>query len=726
MEETRRRLLTFRHSIQLKASARRSAAVAGHSRGAMTLRAHALALIAVLCATTVAAAESRDRWTAVAKAPRAALPDVQVTLGYPGTYVPTWNSPIELRATASRPFNGYIGYHLAVGEQATRELPVVSPVTLGAGQTWSFSTWARVKPAESWRGGGWAFNREVVVEWRNAGMAVIAQTSIGLPPWVVTRPLYVGTATPNRILGSEPYVVRPEALSNVAQWYQGFESLVVPLSQWLDLRPDFREAMVSCARPIVFIGFARPGQSLSSVDRAMLPVEFRDGPTTYAVPWPYSEPRTRNAQVSWVSRSDTSSIVDGASSPLVIGRVAAWAASEDLVADPLPETRLLPRFTKHSSPEAKWSLRILTTEYRPLGAAVAVLLISVAGWIALRRRPRAAVAVILVICAAVPIVLRRQLRPGPSSETRERVLEVADGLQLRTVKAVEVGAAPLGARAVDPNLARTAVFSEETTKETEIRMAGTPIGFGAMFNPSLGWDSAQRSWLRREVGRFPSIRVADVRPDRIVFDYESPERVDYAVAFWAADGMWAFGEMELPHPIKGKVTLPNQMLLPRSRSTEVSRRDDFRQLGIHLIQVRADGVKEFASLRPLRGGERARLPFAMDAGLQRGVDGTYECTLRVPAGAIATGWTATARLYGEVDVRELLVVTEKGSWQSANQLPPRNPGSGISSTGVFDISAEAVGTVANGGIVRLKLRPASEPTPGLGLRAMVSFGGKKS
>ncbi|HET7712624.1 MAG TPA: hypothetical protein VFL80_11895, partial [Thermoanaerobaculia bacterium] len=165
-------------------SAMRSATIAIVQR---VMSARFLATFALLVCPVAAGADP-VRWSAVATPPRSSLPAVSVVLGEPG-YISTRNSPIELRAIGgSSPFDGYIGFHFEVAGKKTVDVPVVARAVLRPGQAWSFATWAQVREV-AWQKS--ALDRELVIEWRDRSMRVIARRSTGTPPWNDPRPLRV-------------------------------------------------------------------------------------------------------------------------------------------------------------------------------------------------------------------------------------------------------------------------------------------------------------------------------------------------------------------------------------------------------------------------------------------------------------------------------------------------------------------------------------------------------
>ena len=101
----------------------------------------ALVMLVLPSAAASAGMSSREVWHAVATPSRAALPAVTIDLGYPGPYLSPTSSPIMLRATAGNlPFNGYIGYHLAVKNVRAFNPPVISRAILRPHQSWSWTT----------------------------------------------------------------------------------------------------------------------------------------------------------------------------------------------------------------------------------------------------------------------------------------------------------------------------------------------------------------------------------------------------------------------------------------------------------------------------------------------------------------------------------------------------------------------------------------------------------
>lgn len=163
-------------------------------------------------------AAARKPWHATVPAPRPGLPAVTLDLGYPGPYIPAVNTPVALFATASDvPFDGFIGFHFAVGGRRTIDTPVIARATLRPRQPWTFQTIVTMRRWGAPPDNG-ARPRELVVEWRNRAMEIIDSQSAGTPPWTTfgdeLRPLRIIEPDEQTIsaLGGEAHIERADAL----------------------------------------------------------------------------------------------------------------------------------------------------------------------------------------------------------------------------------------------------------------------------------------------------------------------------------------------------------------------------------------------------------------------------------------------------------------------------------------------------------------------------------
>ncbi|HEX9501745.1 MAG TPA: hypothetical protein VGA10_08835, partial [Thermoanaerobaculia bacterium] len=488
----------------------------------ISVRAPIAVLIALLSSSVPGQSiAERKPWHAAVPSPRAGLPAVTIEFGYPGPYVPMLNAPIVIRATANDvPFNGYIGYHLAVGDRLTLDTPVIARATLRPHESWSFKTTASLR---RWGVQNVSAPREIGVEWRNSTMQKIASRSAGVPPWTSWEddllPLRVVASgaemSAAEVLGSKPYVERADALPDRAQWYTGFSAVVMPVATWLDLPEKIREAIFGSGRSVVFFGFPRPGQPMGRLDQTLLPIAFSARPGSYDAPWPYRNSRQMPAAtpLSWTAKGGTDKIGPAQNPYLVQTNAAAWGADEVAVSRALPamarignrrplifnslqleasdwpdETRrhLLGIAAKHDF------LRV----YSGAIAAIAAIVLAIVAWILLRKTPRAIVAVSVVLAAAILFVQRGRIRPA--SDVRDYVIRapIAPGIVDHFHVWRSYGPTPLAGPAP---IARTSITGDYGKwANAEVRTSETPISMGVLRH-SRDWDAVSRWSYQREI-----------------------------------------------------------------------------------------------------------------------------------------------------------------------------------------------------------------------------------
>ena len=449
----------------------------------------------LLAVSTHALAQTRDTrmpWRAEVRAPRPGLPVASVEVGYPGPYVPAFNSPIAIKATASDAgFDGYIGFRFVVKDRKTLDTPVIARAVLKPHESWTFRTiatlhyWADDAPP-----------RELIIEWRNRDAEVIALASAGDPPWIAQpdhrlplRVIRPNESTSNATAyGSSAYAEAADQLPDAGQWYAGFSSVIVPLELWLDLRQPVRDAIFGSAVDVVFIGFARSGQSIDTATRALLPVEFTDRASTYSVPWPYGS-GTVNAPVSWAAKRGAGSI-GPASSPYIARTVTAmWGADERAVSQPRPS--LVPlqsrvRFTGFDP---------ITRDRRPNVWAAIALVAGVLAWLLVRTN-RTVAGVVLAIAFTAMVAMSRD-RIHERVTTGDHVLKASlgPGIGIEYHVRFEHGASPLAAGATD----RASITGELwAPQDAEIRTTGTAPSMGAV-KANGAWASDVRWTMQRKV-----------------------------------------------------------------------------------------------------------------------------------------------------------------------------------------------------------------------------------
>jgi hypothetical protein len=453
-----------------------------------------LVLTALLLGMSIPAAA--EPWRAEVKPPKPGLPAVVVEVGYDRTYVPAFNSPIAIHATAGDPgFDGYLGYRFAVKDWETLDSAVTSRASIRPHEIWTFQTFATLR---NW--GTTAPPREVVIEWRDRDAKLICIAIAGTPDWIrQRRALNIGADT---------------ALSDRAQWYAGYSSVIVPLDTWLDLKRPVRDAIFGSAIEVVFVGFARSGQQLDETTRALLPVEFIARPGAYTVPWPYVA-RTVTAPTSWTPKRGAGFIGSATCPYLARTMTATWVADRDALARPLPDVL---HFTNYRRPMFPYPD---TRTYRPHAAAGIALLVIAAGWVFVRRNRTALAVVLLIGCVAVIAIARDRIRQ--KSGTDDLVLRsvIAPGIAAEYRVHSTHGPSPLPAAAAD----RTAVTGDHMLGGIEVRTSDTPPSMGSLvFREDWGWGI--RWTLRRTI-------AAELASDRIDL-LAGRDLHEFALAEWTA------------------------------------------------------------------------------------------------------------------------------------------------------------------------------------------------
>lgn len=511
-------------------------------------------------------------WHAAVQPPRAGLPTVTIDLGYRGPYVPPVNSPITLRATAANvPFDGYIGFRFVVKDKQTLDTPVVARAVLRPGESWSFHTMATLR-----RWGGSrdraVLSREIAVEWRDRSLHLLAIKSAGVPPWtgfeavadgsrLVPLPLHIVArddgAVSSAILGGQAWVATANTLADRAQWYAGFSRIVVPLETWIDLPRTIRDAAFGSGVPILFIGLPRAGQRLDDLDTTILPVAFNARPGAYDAPWPYRGDRTMPVAtpMSWVAKPGTASIGGTQCPYLASTAVAAWAADDAALRHPLPAMQ---RLGKRRWIDPTGSQEPRTAAYVRAGVpTTAALIVSIAGWFLLRRRPRVVIAGAILLIAVAGIAARGRVRPPSGTFTTIARYPLAPGVAGRFETHTLYGRVPLQIQAENIRMSITGDFGRG--KDAEVRTAATAPSMGVA-HVQGDWDAVNGWIYRREVDRSIGIPSRVVIPTFLdlrgsmrfmafdpvtagAFRIESPLAKE-------ADGRWscafAFGSAPLP------------------------------------------------------------------------------------------------------------------------------------------------------------------------------------
>lgn len=507
----------------------------------------------ILAAVTLTSSEGqalapRPRWQVAVAPPRAALPAVTVEFGYAGPYIPPQNAPITLRARAGyAAFDGYIGFHLRT-ESGSRDNQVIARAILRPHEQWTFSTFA-TRP----RGGRESDldRRQLGVEWRDASMKIRGEQLAGTPPWAMQL-------MPLRITAAEG-----AALSDRAQWYAGFSEVIAPLDVWVDLPRRIREAIFGSAVHIVLFGLPRSEQRLDDIDRAALPITFIPRPGSYQVPWPYGKSETVSVPSSWSVKRGAREIGNGPLPYMVRAGLTTWVADATGASQPLPVTDGTP-IALHNArsrrylPDPKFQAAVgwprpaeLGRVYSGLLLVLFAALLSLAGWLCVRRQPRAVLMIVLVIGAIFVFAARSRVRSPGSVYQREVEVPLAPGVIGSLQFSRVYGASPLPAESHDTEAMRTRVSGgHQSWEDLEVRTSATPVAMGVV-RRSQDWDAITRWSWKRQPGNAPHVRIRRRELDKLELDYESRIPVHYVYAEWLCGEKLCWGETAVRPATRG-------------------------------------------------------------------------------------------------------------------------------------------------------------------------------
>jgi len=679
----------------------------------------ALVTAGVVLVASLAEAQSlapRAPWHAVVASPRAELPAVTIDLGYPGPYVPSQSSPIVLHAIAGDlPFDGYIGFHFRVSDHRTYDTPVIARAVLRPHEAWTFSTFVTLR-----RYGGTQQNtipREIAIEWRDRSMTVKGFQSAGVPPWTQQRmPLRIAArenAEPASVLGRSAYVEQATALSDRAQWYAGFADVVTPLDTWIDLPRRMREAILGSGINVVFFGLPRSGQQLDAIDRALLPISFDARQGSYRAPWPYGNSATVATPLSWVVKSGTYGVGNGALSYMVRSAVATWVADESGVSRPLPATMAIPialwiaenrssSFDPNFHIEVAWPrpaqfLRV----HQAAVLALAATLISVAGWLTLRRRPRAAITVGLLISAMFLLAARDRIRPRSGRYDVDVDTSLSPSIVDRVHLSRSHGPSPLPEEGGDAETMRTSITTaSEEWGDAEVRTSSTPVSMG-LLSRRRDWDAVTRSTRRHELGDGPEIRIRSREAENLVLDYKSTLAVNFVWAEWLCGEKLCWGETAVRPGTHGGATIRNRHLtwpeperFARSarETTPASRASRTR---VTLIQKRRVNTRIFDWLEPA-GNWQSGSFLILDREMVRNGSGSFAFALPQEVSP-----TATALI--SVKNRPSARVNLVWATGSTTLVPTGREGLPFASRSYLVPPAALPEILANGGIVNVTI-----------------------
>jgi hypothetical protein len=472
-----------------------------------------IALVISLALRAQAEPLARKPWHTSVAVPRPGLPAVAVDLGYPGPYVPAINSPVALSAVAADvPFDGFIGFHFAVGGRKTIDTPVVARAILRPRQSWSFATIATMRKWGASPDNG-AKPRNLVIEWRDRDMNLITIQEAGVPPWTKFTddllPLRIADDGGATAFGGAAYAQAPDGLSDRAQWYAGFASVVCRLDTWSGLPRRVREAIFASGVYIVLTGPPEPEQRLDDLDKAILPIVFNARPGSYAAPWPYrgSRPMPVPAPLSWVAKPGAG-FAGAAQNPYIVRTDAsAWTADDAALLRPLPSTTHIA--SRQRPANASWLNPIelfegqsktgFVSAHRAKILTGGMLVLSIASWFMARRRLLTAVVAAVIAVAFIIVGVRERLRPSAGASEDVARTTVAPGI-VETFRARMIyGPSPIVEPADRSDRARTSLTGDFGFPElAEVRASDTPPSMGMMVRGS-DWDSFARWTYRREI-----------------------------------------------------------------------------------------------------------------------------------------------------------------------------------------------------------------------------------
>jgi len=628
-------------------------------------------LIAFVSALLPAFAAANVRWQATVTPPVRGLPPVTVVMGEPGLYVPTLGSRIELSVVGSPvSFDGYIGYHFTFegrGARLTSDLPVISPVSLRRGGGWSLATRTPIE-RPLFRGNA------IVVEWRNRKGGLLAQETAGIPPWTSPRPLRITReGEPQEsglLLGQPPVVVAVSSLHSDAQWYQGVSDVVVAVDVWLDLPPAVREAIFASAVSVVFFGVPRDGQTMTAIDRALIPVEFTHTPSHTAVPWPY---RTETPEIaspwSWRARPETR-VAGSAPSPfLVSSALATYAADESALALPLP-SMLLQTFGNGArrtfSNGGRPAFGDILREFRPLIACVVIVILSIGLWMFGRRTPRPVLLAVAILLSTVVVMARNWLRPASGTMEWEEVSPLTPEVVSRLQSFYDFAQTPLTERRLPPDEARTSVTAHgNEVQDAEIRTSATAPGFGAPLRRVRPSDSMSRWLVRNELGVPPRVRIRRVNGTSLEIDYESATPVHFVAAHWKCGDGFCRGIERLKGGTSGHATIregsevwPVLFWFAILNPLEAEPQFPDAEVRVALIERKARGVRITDWVRRTEDKRR----FSIQAPLREENErGRLRAAFALPPGLPATTYRFAMSLSGSLPARSMTVTGEGGS-----------------------------------------------------------------
>jgi hypothetical protein len=186
---------------------------------------------------------------------------------------------------------------------------------------------------------------------------------------------------------------------------------------------------------------------------------------------------------------------------------------------------------------------------------LAATLISLAGWLILRRRPRAAMTVALLISAIFVLAARERVRPPSGVYRYEIETPLSPGVVGSLHLSRSYGPSPLPAEDRDSETMRTSVTGASGFYgDAEVRTSSTPVSMGVMRRRD-DWVALTRWSRRRELGDAPSIRIRSRDAKQLVLDYVSPFSINYLGAEWLCGETLCWGETAVSPGTQGRATI---------------------------------------------------------------------------------------------------------------------------------------------------------------------------
>ena len=570
-------------------------------------------LIGVLAATLVASAQPARGWSVTVPPPRPDLPAVAVELGYPGGYVSRDGSPIELRALGGTRFDGYIGYHFEVDGNRTVDPAVAAKMPRLQSTVRLRMFDIGLRPAAA---------RTLVLDWRDGTGRALGQANAGVPPWSDPRPARITTSNEpaplRRHFDLETVFLDVSQLSTSPGWYAGFHSLIFPVTTWLSLPVDVKSAIFSSGAQLITFGLPAPGALLSPIDDAVLPVTF-DAAGAHPKP-----------------REDYAASTSG---PRFVGsKGVSWAASEEILASPLPATNafLLAKPT-FDLPLDSWRGRIVAflREVRIMLLLAVAVIASVLACVFVRRGATIAVCIGASLLIAAHPLYRDTIRRRSERRTIEtwRANEGPRSIHSRDVSAY--GDSPLHPQLTDAAWNRTATFLTPGSNPAPRWIELTPDGVPIQFDHSAPWAEFEQAGTRRESGSPVKAHVDSISDRSLSFRYEIAERAASVYAGWTFRGRYYFGNAELPAG-GGRVTIsadrsslnPHWDLstFPMPRITAGESVELRFEAGTRAHTRRLHWIGSVA--------QRGFLPYFMTAPVIARPDGTLAASFLIPEGGI--------------------------------------------------------------------------------------------